>query len=342
MDKRRITLPIASNIEVPVPGKRRSVASRATHVLLSPVGGAIVGTAATVAVAAWQELEHRRIDFADLVEVPVRVERLSELKHDAESLALIEAGLKKEWGHFGLLGFDSIQDMLAQAGNSVFIALLQDGNKFLPKAALQTTTVDIGGDPQTLRLAYRNFDELTSAEAMHAASKRHGDTALLLQITVFDQENRGIGIGSLLRDAGLNLLDESVKYALTMTPVDVAPGKPALDLADAATYTPAMRFHGKGGAVPTIGLPGYKLPPEGESAGAHGHDIVVMRYARNDDNTWPVEAPQMRIHRVGPLQARWIGTRKGIGRLRRRIRSQLHLSGNTPAAVVIEDGLTQE
>ena len=301
------------------------MASKAEHALLSPVGGALVGTAATVAVAAWQEFEHRRIDFADLTEVPVRVERLSELKHDAEGLALIEAGLRKEWGHFGLLGFESIEDMLSQAGSSIFVALLQDGDKFLPKAALQTTTVDIGGDPHTLRLAYRNFEELTSAEAMHAASKRHGDTALLLQITVFDQENRGIGIGSLLRDAGLNLLDEGVKYALTMTPVDVAPGKPALDIDDKATYTPAMRFHGKGGAVPTIGLPGYKTPPEGASSGAHGHDIVVMRYERNEDGTWPVAAPQMRIHRVGPLQARWIGTRKGIGRLRRRIRGKLHL-----------------
>src|SRR6187551_1481171 len=104
MSKPRIALPNASDIVLP--GKRRGVASKARHALLSPVGGAIVGTAATVAatvaVAAWQEIEHRRIDFADLVEVPVRVERLSELKHDAESLALVEAGLKKEWGHFGL------------------------------------------------------------------------------------------------------------------------------------------------------------------------------------------------------------------------------------------------
>src|SRR6476646_6439468 len=117
MPKLRVQRPNIPKVEVP--GKRRSVASKATHALLSPVGGAIVGTAATVAVAAWQELEHRRMDFADLVEVPVRVERLSELKHNAESLALIEAGLKREWGYFGLLGFDNIEDMLAQAGSSV-------------------------------------------------------------------------------------------------------------------------------------------------------------------------------------------------------------------------------
>jgi hypothetical protein len=340
MPKLRVKRPNIPNVEAP--RKRRSVASKARHTLLGPVGGAIVGTAGMVAVAAWQEIEHRRVDFADLIEVPVRVERLSELKHDAEALALIEAGLNKEWGHFGLLGFQSIDDMLAQAGSSIFIALLQDGDKFLPKAALQTTSGDFGGDPAALHLAFHSFEELTTAGAMHAASRKSGDTAVLLQITVFDQENRGIGIGSLLRDAGLNLLDGSVKYALTMTPVDVAPGKPALDIADPATYTPAMRFHGKGGALPTIGLPGYKIPSEGESSAGHGHDIVVMRYARNDEGAWPVEAPQMRIHRVGPLQARWIGTRKGIGRLRRRIRGKLHLRRSTKATLVIEDGLTQE
>ena len=41
--------------------------------------------------------------------------------------------------------------MLSQAGSSVFIALLQDGDKFLPKAALQTTLGDFGGDPEALR-----------------------------------------------------------------------------------------------------------------------------------------------------------------------------------------------
>ena len=67
-----------------------------------------------------------------------------------------------------------------------------------------------------------------------------------------------------------------------------------------------------------------------------------MRYSRNDEGAWPVEAPQMRIHRVGPLQARWIGTRKGIGRLRRRIRGKLSLRRLTTSQVVLEDGLSQE
>jgi hypothetical protein len=293
-------------------------------------------------VAAWQEIEHRRIDFADLVEVPVRVERLSELKHDADALAVIEAGLEREWGHFGLLGFESIEDMLAKAGKNVFVALLQDGDKFLPKAALQTTTGDFDGDPEALRLAFHSFEELTSASAMHAGAKKPGDTAVLLQITVFDQENRGIGIGSLLRDAGLNLLDVSVKHALTMTPVDLKPGKPALDIADPATYTPAMRFHAKGGARPTIQLPSYKVQPEGESSGGHGSDVVVMRYSRDDEGAWPVEAPQMRIHKVGPLQARWIGTRKGIERLSRQIDSKLRSSLRKSSDVVLDDGLSQE
>jgi hypothetical protein len=334
MPKQRIAIP--TDLNLAVPGKRRGTASTARYVL--PAAGVIAGAAATVAVAAWQEFEHRRIEFADLQEVPVRVEALAELKHDAESLALIEAGLRKEWGHFGLLGFESIEDLLHQAGRSVFIALLQEGDRFLPRAALQTTTLDIGGDPEALRQAFHSFDELTSATAMHAAERKHGDTAVLLQITVFDQENRGIGIGSLLRDAGLNLLDPSVKYALTMTPVDVAAGKPELDLADAATYTPAMRFHGKGGAQPTIRLPGFKAPPEGESSGEHGHEIVVMRYERDAEGAWPVAAPEMRIHRVGPIQAGWNGTRRRIGRWERRLRGSLRRK----PAVVIEDGLSQE
>ena len=66
-----------------------------------------------------------------------------------------------------------------------------------------------------------------------------------------------------------------------------------------------------------------------------------MRYARDEEGAWTVEAPEMRIHRIGPLQARWNGTRKGIGRLRRRIRGKLHLS-RPKASVVIDDGLTQE
>ena len=45
MPKQRIKLPIARSIEAALPGKRRSVASKAKHALLSPVGGAIVGTA---------------------------------------------------------------------------------------------------------------------------------------------------------------------------------------------------------------------------------------------------------------------------------------------------------
>src|SRR5688500_3017599 len=131
MAKNRISLP-GTDIDLPLPGKHESVASRARHVLLGSAGGTMLVGAATVAVAAWQELEHRHLEFADLKEVPVRVETLAELKHDPEALALIEAGLKKEWGHFGLLGFDNIHDMAAQAGSSIFIALLQDGDKFLP------------------------------------------------------------------------------------------------------------------------------------------------------------------------------------------------------------------
>jgi hypothetical protein len=132
-----------------------------------------------------------------------------------------------------------------------------------------------------------------------------------LQITVFGDDNRGLGLGSLLRDAGLNMLDEEVAYALTATPVDVTPGKPDMRLEDSATYTGAMRFHGKGGAKPTILLPGYKQAPDGQPTN-HGTDVIVMRYARDEEHRWPVDAPEMRMHRVGPIQARFIRTRRHL------------------------------
>jgi hypothetical protein len=278
--------------------------------MLGPRGGFVVAASA-VAAAAWQEFEHRRVDYADLKSVPVRVARLSELRDDPENLALIDAGLRKEWGPFALLGFESLDEMLSQAGNSTFIGLVQEDVGFVAKAALQTTFVDAHGAPELLRDAYASFESLTSAEAMHRAARKGGDTAVLLQITVFGNDNRGLGLGTLLRDAALNMLEEDVAYALTATPVDVAPGKPALSLDDSATFTPAMRFHGKGGAVPTVFLPGYKTPPEGETS-SHGGDVIVMRYARDDEHHWPVDPPDMRLHRMGPLQKRFVYTRRHL------------------------------
>ena len=230
---------------------------------------------------------------------------------------MIESGLRQEWGPFGLLGFDSIDAMLRDSGATVFVALLrEDDGRYLPQAALQTTLGDFHGHPEALQGAFPSFRELTSARAMRRAAKHGGDTAVLLQITTFQQAQRGLGIGSLLRDAGLNLLDAEIQQALTMTPVDVSPGKRDLMIEDAATYTPAMRFHGHGGAVPTILLPGYKTLPAGETS-SHGSDIVVMRYARDAEGAWPVLTPPMRLHRRGPLQERFIRTRRSlVSRLR--------------------------
>jgi len=301
---------LLNKIHVTTAFKRDGFAGRAAHSMLGPRGGMLVAASA-FAATAWQEWEHRKIDYADLQTVPVRVEKLSALRDDAANLALIEAGLLKEWGPFGLLGFESIHDMMDQAGDVVFIGLVQEDEGFVAKAALQTTLVDAHGDPVLLRDAYESFESLTSAEAMHRAARKGGDTAVLLQIAVFGDDNRGLGLGSLLRDAGLNMLDERVLYALTATPVDVTPGKPELSLGDSATYTPAMRFHGKGGAKPTILLPGYKIAPDGEPTN-HGTDVVMMRYARDEEQHWPVDPPAMRMHRVGPLQRRFIRTRRHL------------------------------
>jgi len=301
---------LLNKIHVSKAFKRDGIAGRAAHSMMGPRGGALV-TASAVALAAWQEWEHRKVDYADLKTVPVRVIRLSELRDDPQNLALVEAGLRKEWGPFALLGFQTIEEMLEQAGNLVFIGLVQEDEGFVARAALQTTLVDAHGDPALLQEAFPSFEALTSAEALHHAAKKGGDTSVLLQITVFGSDNRGLGLGSLLRDAGLNMLDEHVAYALTATPVDIAPGKPDLNLEDSGSYTGAMRFHGKGGARPTILLPGYKTPSTGEVTN-HGTDVIVMRYARDEDHHWPVDAPEMRLHRVGPLQRRFIRTRRHI------------------------------
>jgi hypothetical protein len=295
---------------------RNALLRRTTLSQLGAGGGAVLAAAA-VAAAAWHEVEHRRVAFAEFRNAPIRVSRLSDLRNDAERLALIDAALRKEWGHSSLLGFSSVEQMLTQAGSTIFIAQLMHGDQCLPVAALQTTLVDVGGDPQRLLAAFPSFAELSSAEAMHNAAQRGGDTAVLLQIAVFDKGQRGMGIGSHLRDAGLNLLDASVKHALTITPVDLGLGDRELCLDDPSTFTPAMRFHGSGGAEATLHLSDYKRIPDG-STSSHGSDVVVMRYSRDARGFWPLGEPSMLLHRVGPLQERLMRAQRWLTNLRLR------------------------
>lgn len=314
---------------------RNALLRRTTLSKLGAGGGALLAAAA-VAAGAWHEVERRHVAFAEFSNAPIRVSRLSDLRNDAENLALIDAALQKEWGHSSLLGFSSVEQMRTQSGSTIFIAQLMHGEQCLPVAALQTTLVDVGGDPQRLVAAFPSFAKLTSPEAMHTAAQRGGDTAVLLQIAVFDKGERGMGIGSHLRDAGLNLLDASVKHALTITPVDLGLGDHEVRLDDPSTFTPAMRFHRSGGAEATQYLSGYKRTPDG-STSSHGSDVVVMRYSRDANGSWPLGEPSMLLHRVGPLQERLVRARRWLTDLRPRQPAVLMRDGLRPAAALHPD-----
>ncbi|HLF79790.1 MAG TPA: hypothetical protein VJB57_20090, partial [Dehalococcoidia bacterium] len=115
----------------------RVAAESATHLVNAKSGGALLAASA-VAAAAWHEWEHRRVLRADLPDAHIRVERLSDLRSDAPSLEAVEAGLRQEWGGFGLLGFENVWEMAKEAGQTIFIAsLVEDGVK-TPVGALQT------------------------------------------------------------------------------------------------------------------------------------------------------------------------------------------------------------
>jgi hypothetical protein len=126
-----------------------------------------------------------------------------------------------------------------------------------------------------------------------------------------------------------------VKYALTTTPVDSAPGV-VLKLDDPSTYTPAMRFHIRGGAAPTIILRDFKeKTDENGDPLKHASDIVVMRYARLEDGTWKAPRPDMRLRRTGPLQQRvtlaWRRLRRRSRKPRVAPKVTLEIPEETPA-----------
>ena len=312
---------------------RDSFVGRAASALTSTRGG-VLFAASALAAAAWHEIENRRVTTADFDSLPVRIVRLHELRDDVNALEAIEAGLRNEWGEFGLLGFESIAQLATRAGNTVLVALVGDDDGFVPRAALQTTIDNFGGDPSRLRGKFGSFQSLTSAQALARASRHSGDTAVFLQITVFGKDDRGLGLGTLLRDAGLNLLDGRVKYAITTTPVDCSPERPPLDLEDNTTFTAAMRFHARGGASPVLVLPAFKRT-EQPGMSTHGSDIVVMRYERDEDGAWPVAMPAMHFKRVGPLQEKLTSTARSLRTLphssRRFLPHRHHAAKPAPA-----------
>jgi hypothetical protein len=285
--------------------------------VLNRRSGAILAASA-MAVAAWEEYSHRRVLRADIDDSDVRVERLSDLRYDAEGLATIEAGLVREWGPFGLLGFESAAEMARVAGGTIFVAEVREGERFVPKGIVQTILVEAGGDPERLLADYPTFGELTSRDSWRK-SGHGGDTVVLLQITVF--EARGGGLGSLLRNAVLNMIGKDVRHALTTTPVDPVrakrqTGKRAkVSIDDPKTYTAAMRFHAHAGATPSVIAEGYKAS---EVRSGHGEDVVFMRYERGEEDAWP-EPPEMHVTKRGPVGERLTRTVRRLRWSRRKV-----------------------
>ena len=276
--------------------------------LVNARNGAIVASAAVAAASAAWDRTHRHVTGADLTEAHMRVERLSDLRHEKGVIAAIDEGLRAEWGPFAFLGFDSAAEMAAEAGDTIFVVVERDAEGLHARGIVQTILADVHGKPSLLEEAYPNFHILTSRESWKASRHHGGDTAVLLQITTLSPATeRGGGIGSLLRNAVLNMLPKSVHYALTTTPIDGATAD-SIDFDDTSTYTPAMRFHSRGGANPSHLLLGYKIPEDPATETGHGRDVVMMRYERDENGDWPAKRPPMRIRSLGPLEERLLRT----------------------------------
>ena len=273
--------------------------------------GAIVAASAAAAVASAWERTHRHVTGAVLTESDLRVERLSDLRHEKAMLAEIQSGLEKEWGSFAFLGFSDVDEMAEEAGQTIFVVVERDAEGARARGIVQTTLADVHGAAELLEEAYPSFQSLTAPETWKRARHHGGDTAVLLQITTLGPTERGGGLGSLLRNAVLNMLPKQVEYALTTTPVDGAKSE-SIDADDTSTYTPAMRFHSRGGANPARILAGYKTPSRDAVETAHGRDIVVMRYARDESGAWPAKRPPMRVQSVGPLEERVLRTGRSL------------------------------
>ena len=100
--------------------------------LVSARNGAIVAGAAVAAASAAWDRTHRHVTGADLTEAHMRVERLSDLRHEREVIEAIDAGLRAEWGPFAFLGFESAAEMAAEAGDTIFVDAAQANEPFVP------------------------------------------------------------------------------------------------------------------------------------------------------------------------------------------------------------------
>jgi len=284
--------------------------------LVNVRNSALVAASAAAAVASAWDRTHRHVTGAVLTESDLRVERLSDLRDTQEVIEAIQGGLEKEWGSFAFLGFADAAEMAAEAGQTIFVVVERSPDAApAARGIVQTILADVHGDPALLEAAYPSFQALTAPESWKRSRSHGGDTAVLLQITTLGGTERGGGVGSLLRNAVLNMLPREVEYALTTTPVDGADAS-TIDANDTSTYTPAMRFHARGGANPARLLTGYKVGAAGAKETAHGRDVIVMRYARDESGVWPAKRPPMRLRSLGPIEERVLKTGRRL-RVRR-------------------------
>ena len=288
---------------------------RRNHLLNPKTGAGAIIVASAMAAAAWNEIEHRSVRRAEISDKHVRIDRLSDLRRNRDVIEVMERELQREWGPFAFLGLPDCETMIDLAGRSVFVASQLDGDVWVAKGCVQTTFIKSKGDAASLLAAYPTFRDLTDRAAWRKSRRGGVDTIVLLQITVFRGQDRGGGFGSLLRNALLNLLPSEIKYAFTTTPIDSEAGAAGLDLTLPASYTPAMKFHARGGAQPALVLPGYKQPPP-DTASTHGSEIVVMRYERDETGAWPAARPAMRVHSRGPLEQQVVSAARRLRSLR--------------------------
>ncbi len=242
---------------------------------------AAAGSAAAVgAVVAWRYTHHARPAALIEHEPGLEVRTLDGLADDEQALETLQRELLAEWGAFGPRNMAEMRRMAANAGRLVYVIGHEEDDRFEPAGVLQTALADVGGDPERLRELYPSFAALTSNGTWSASRDMAGDTAVLLQITVFGERSRGIG--SRFRDQVLDSLPSEVRFALTTTPVD---GDAVLHAEAEDGLPPAARFHYRGGARPRGFVPGFKTPNSRRAAslgtGRHPEtDVVFMRYER--------------------------------------------------------------
>ncbi len=261
---------------------------------------AVVGGSAALAAGTVYVARHSGRVYADVLEdeQPYRISTLDDLREDEAALELIQRELLAEWGPFAPRDMEDMRRLARNAGRMVFvIRFYEDGRLGPPSGVLQTALAGAGGDPVLLKAIYPSFDAISAGGTWEASPSMRGDTALLLQITAFGERSRGVG--SRLRDAALYMLPETVKYALTTTPVPEG-----FSLESDPESSPATRFHYRGGARPAGYAPGFKVASAGRADSPAGRQsnqhVVFMRYRRLEDGDWDgVKRPALRLRRSG-------------------------------------------